>query len=111
MINELKTVAIQLGNSGVGNPITDSNTASANSIGGFITNAMIYFVFPFAFLVSIIIIAIGAFRIIASGGNPAGVAGGRSMIISAVIGLIIISIAWALTAFIAQSILNVYVIS
>lgn len=109
MINELKTVAIRLGDTGVGNPITSGDTASANSVGGFISNAMVFFLFPFAFLAAIILIAIGAFRIIISSGNPQGVAGGRSMIINSVIGLIIISIAWALTAFISQSILNVYV--
>ncbi len=109
MINEFKHIAIQLGNSGVGNPITSDETGAVNSIGGFISNAMVYFLFPFAFLVSIILIAIGAFRIIISGGNPNSVSGGKSMIINAVIGLIIICIAWALTAFISQSVLNVYV--
>ncbi len=109
MLNEAKNIAIRLGESGVGNPITESNTGAANSIGGFISNTMVYFLFPFAFLVSIILIAIGAFRIIISGGNPASVASGKSMIINAVIGLIIICIAWALTAFVSQSILNVYV--
>ena len=109
MLSATKNIAIRLGESGVGNPITEFNSGSASSVGGFISNAMVYFVFPFAFLVSIILIAIGAFRIILSGGNPAGVAGGKSMIINAVIGLVIISIAWALTAFVSQSILNVYV--
>jgi len=109
MISELKTVAIRLGDVVVVNPITGGNTASANSVGGFIGNTMVYFLFPFAFLLSIILIAIGAFRIIISSGNPQAVASGRSMIINSIIGLTIISIAWALTAFISQSILKVYV--
>lgn len=109
MISELNYIAIRLGGTGVGNPIADGNSAASYSVGNLISNAMIYFIFPFAFLFSIVLIAIGAFRIILSGGNPGSVSGGRSMIINSVIGLIIISLAWAITAFISQAVLNVYV--
>lgn len=110
MTDQLKQIALTLGDVNVDNPIGYNQSGQAYNVGTLITAAMLVVIFPFAFLVSIILIAIGGLRIIMSQGNPGAVSGGRSMIINSVIGLVIISIAWAVTSFVSTNLLNVNVI-
>lgn len=104
-------IALSLGDVNVANPIGYNESASSYSVGTLLTNTMLVIVFPFAFLISIILIAIGGLRIIISQGNPNAVSGGKSMIINSIIGLIIISIAWSATAFVSTNILNIESVS
>ena len=110
MTEQLKQIALTLGGTNVDNPIGYNQSGSVYSVGTFLTNTMLVLVFPFAFLIAIILIAIGGLRIIMSQGNPGAVAGGRSMIINSVIGLVILCVAWAVTAYISSSLLNVNVV-
>ena len=110
MTDQLKQIALTLGGVDVANPIGYNKSGSVYDVGSLITAAMLVLIFPFAFLLSIILIAIGGLRIIMSQGNPGSVASGRSMIINSVIGLVIISIAWAVTSFVSTNLLNINII-
>lgn len=60
-------------------------------------------------LVAVIMILIGGFQWMTAGGNEEKVASAKKIISAAVIGLIVVLLAWAIVIFVSQSTLNVTV--
>jgi hypothetical protein len=84
--------AIQSG-AGISLPFSD--------IGGFISSILPY-IFGAAALALLVYLIMGGFQIMTSRGDPKGVQGGQSKITNAIIGFVIVIIAFGIVALIGQ---------
>ena len=93
-------------------PITaetiDKNFGGQLTLGSIISRALDY-VFPFAGLILLIMLIIGGFQILLSKGNPEAVKAGQDKVVSALIGFVIIFLAYWLMQII-QTVLGFHIL-
>ena len=93
----------------VDNDIVPNTIKPINDIVGII-RAVIQFILVVAFVLAFIMLLIGGIRWITAGGDEKGVAGARNMITAALIGLVIVLVAYAIILLV-ETFFNVKIIS
>ena len=93
----------------VDNDIVPNTIKPINDIVGII-RAVIQFILVVAFVLAFIMLLIGGIRWITAGGDEKGVAGARNMITAALIGLVIVLVAYAIILLV-ETFFNVNIIS
>ena len=93
----------------VDNDIVPNTIKPINDIVGII-RAVIQFILVVAFVLAFIMLLIGGIRWITAGGDEKGVAGARNMITAALIGLVIVLVAYAIIL-LGETFFNVNIIS
>src|SRR3990167_7599152 len=91
------------------NDIVPNTIKPINDIVGII-RAVIQFILVVAFVLAFIMLLIGGIRWITAGGDEKGVAGARNMITAALIGLVIVLVAYAIILLV-ETFFNVNIIS
>ena len=91
------------------NDIVPNTIKPINDIVGII-RAVIQFILVVAFVLAFIMLLIGGIRWITAGGDEKGVAGARNMITAALIGLVIVLVAYAIILLV-ETFFNVKIIS
>jgi len=93
----------------VDNDIVPNTIKPINDIVGII-RAVIQFILVVAFVLAFVMLLIGGIRWITAGGDEKGVAGARNMITAALIGLVIVLVAYAIILLV-ETFFNVKIIS
>jgi len=91
------------------NDIVPNTIKPINDIVGII-RAVIQFILVVAFVLAFVMLLIGGIRWITAGGDEKGVAGARNMITAALIGLVIVLVAYAIILLV-ETFFNVNIIS
>ena len=91
------------------NDIVPNTIKPINDIVGII-RAVIQFILVVAFVLAFVMLLIGGIRWITAGGDEKGVAGARNMITAALIGLVIVLVAYAIILLV-ETFFNVKIIS
>lgn len=79
----------------------NANISAPSSLGGLITNVLPY-VFGIAGILLLVYLVLGGFQLMTSRGDPKGVAGAWAKITNALIGFLIVSLAFVITRFVGQ---------
>lgn len=87
---------------------TDQGSASSNRLTGKgnIINVASDILALAAGIAAVIIIIVGGLTMVTSGGNTEAMAGARRRIIASIIGLVIVALAWTLTRFITDKLIQ-----